>query len=240
MTNDQQTIQLIFCVILSLCGYFCLLRTFAAKTMPHLSTVHTAGLLLVLYVVAMGFFSLIVSSYAGTAMLFPALAALTICVFVAATASTMGGRWRDVSVLPALLLVAYFVILTSATLLSRENGSSAVILLQFDALKQYAQYGNPAVLSHLLLNVVMFVPLGLLLPLALPFSPTKLLDVLSSALLLTTIIEGGQFLWRLGQVDIEDLAANIAGAVIGYALYTLLSHWQKQRTDKSRHHQGGS
>ena len=240
MTNDQQTIQLIFCVILSLCGYFCLLRTFAAKTMPHLSTVLTAGLLLVLYVVAMGFFSLIVSSYAGTAMLFPALAALTICVFVAATASTMGGRRRDVSVLPVMLLVAYFVILTSATLLSRENGSSAVILLQFDALKQYAQYGNPAVLSHLLLNVVMFVPLGLLLPLALPFSPTKLLDVLSSALLLTTIIEGGQFLWQLGQVDIEDLAANIAGAVIGYALYTLLSHWQKQRTDKSRHHQGGS
>ena len=241
MTNDQQTIQIIFCVILSLCGYFCVLRTFAAKTMPHLSTVHTAGMLLVLYAVVMVAFCLIVSSYAGTAMLFPALAALTICVFVAATASTIGGRWHDVSVLPALLLLVYLVILTSATLLSRENVSSVIILLQFDALKQYVQHGDHATLSHLLLNIMMFVPLGLLLPLALPFSPTKLLDVLSSGLLLTTIIEGGQLLWQLGQVDVEDLAANIAGAVIGYALYILLSHGQKQRTDKSRHrHQGGS
>ena len=139
------------------------------------------------------------------------------------------------------MLLVYLVILTSATLLSRENVSSVIILLQFDALKQYVQHGDHATLSHLLLNIMMFVPLGLLLPLALPFSPTKLLDVLSSGLLLTTIIEGGQLLWQLGQVDVEDLAANIAGAVIGYALYILLSHWQKQRTDESRHrHQGGS
>lgn len=240
MTNDQQTIQIIFCVILSLCGYFFLLRAFAAKTMPHLSTIHTAIVLLVLYMIAMGAFSLIVSSYAGTAMLFPALAALTICVFVAATASTMEGRWQDVSVLPALLLLGYLGILASATLFSRENGSSVVILLEFDALKQYTQYGDHAALSHLLLNVVMFMPLGILLPLAFPFSPTKLLDVLSTGLLLTTIVEGGQFLWQLGQVDVEDLAANIAGASIGYALYVMLTRWQNQRADDNRQPQGGS
>lgn len=239
MTNDQQTIQIIFCVILSLCGYFCLLRAFAAKTIHHIAF-HTAGVLLMLYVVAMVAFSLIVSSYAGKAMLFPALAALTICVFVAATASAMKGRWRDVSVLPALLLLVYLVVMASVTLLSRENGSSVVILLQFDALKQYAKYGDHAALSHLLLNVIMFVPLGILLPLAFPFSPTKLLDVLSTGLLLTTFIEGGQLLWQLGQVDVEDLAANIAGAVIGYAFYVMLTRWQNQRADDNRQPQGGS
>ena len=167
-------------------------------------------------------------------MLFPALAALTICVFAATAASNIGGRWRDVSVLPALLLLCYLGLLASVTLFSRENSSAAVILLQFDALVQYLKYGNSAALMHLLLNIVMFIPLGVLLPLTFPFSPAKLLDVLSTALLLTAMIEGGQFLWQLGQVDVEDLAANTAGAALGYALYLLLIRWQTQRLTRTQ------
>lgn len=221
MMNEQLTIQLILCAVLGLCGYLCLLRFAAART--GAPTLRAAGILLALYAVIMGAFILIVNCYAGAAMLLPAFAALTVCVFAASAASCFQGRWRDVSVLPALLLLCYLAALASVTLLSRENSNSAVILLRFDALEQTRYWRSFAPMRHLLLNIVMFMPLGVLLPLAFPFSPTKLLDVLSTALLLTAMIEAGQLIWQLGQVDVEDLAANAAGALAGFAVYALIA-----------------
>lgn len=72
------------------------------------------------------------------------------------------------------------------------------------------------------LNVIMFVPLGLLLPLLWPRTDS-VRRLAAWALALSCVIEGTQFvLWvTLGNVrtvDVNDLIANIAGAVLGLLL----------------------
>jgi glycopeptide antibiotics resistance protein len=46
--------------------------------------------------------------------------------------------------------------------------------------------------------------------------------VLPLGMLLTTIIETTQLLMRNGQCDLEDLAANTVGALLGLLLYKLI------------------
>lgn len=230
--NDQHIIQLILCAVFGLCGYLCLYRATAARREPRSPGFRASGVLLALYAVLTGAFCLIVSANVGIVMLLPALAILTAFIFAASAASCTQGRWRDVSVLPALLLLCYLAAMAFVTLFSRENRSEAVILLHFDAFDSLRRTGSLASVKHLILNVIMFVPLGVLLPMTFPFSQTKGADVLSTALFLTAIIESGQFFGQLGQVDVEDLAANAIGAIIGFAAYLLFARWKSNSRQK--------
>lgn len=72
-------------------------------------------------------------------------------------------------------------------------------------------------------NILMFIPLGFLLPKVFPK-----LGRLWKTLLVTTVIivavEVLQLLTLLGICDIDDLILNVIGAAVGYGLYRLFSH----------------
>lgn len=74
---------------------------------------------------------------------------------------------------------------------------------------------GPASALDAVLNVIVFVPLGLLLAL----SGMRLRNVLALALALTLFIETTQYLTDLGRTaDINDVITNTAGACLGWAV----------------------
>lgn len=67
-----------------------------------------------------------------------------------------------------------------------------------------------------LLNVLLFIPLGLIVPLLSENWP-KALSVAATAILASLVIEVSQLL-NSRVTDVDDLCMNIAGALVGYAI----------------------
>ena len=84
--------------------------------------------------------------------------------------------------------------------------------------------GYLGAMSGAVLNCVMFVPLGFLLP---TLKKRGIVKVFCLSLLASLLIEGVQFLYCWGaaanrrSVDVTDVIMNTAGGVIGYVLFRL-------------------
>lgn len=76
------------------------------------------------------------------------------------------------------------------------------------------------------LNVILFIPLGLFLPL-LYEEYHRLHRVALTGLLLSLLIESAQ-MFGMGITDINDLITNTAGACLGYGLFAMLSKCVKR------------
>lgn len=74
---------------------------------------------------------------------------------------------------------------------------------------------------NLLGNIVLFVPLGVFLPLLFR-SMEKLQKWLPALLVILLSIEAVQLLTRRGSFDIDDLILNTFGAVIGFGIYVVM------------------
>lgn len=89
--------------------------------------------------------------------------------------------------------------------------------LPFRTVLQYLA-GDPTpgiALQNLAGNVVLFIPLGVLLPAVLP-GCNRLRAVTAASLLLSVSIEMFQLLSGAGQFDVDDLLLNVGGAVAGW------------------------
>ncbi len=76
-------------------------------------------------------------------------------------------------------------------------------------------------LINLLGNVIMFIPLGFLLPWV--FRKLQgLLRVLLATALIITAVELIQLFTLVGSCDIDDLILNLLGAALGYGLHRML------------------
>lgn len=76
-------------------------------------------------------------------------------------------------------------------------------------------------LDELVLNIILFVPLGVLLPLLYKKFKNPLKTLLAG-LALSLTVEAVQ-LFGLGATDIHDVAMNSAGAAVGYLIFRVLS-----------------
>ena len=81
--------------------------------------------------------------------------------------------------------------------------------------------GGSMLTSQFMLNIVMFLPLGLLLPFVFPKRVNRVYTVALIALCVTLVIEILQYF--LGRAaDIDDVIANTLGGIAGFAVYVLL------------------
>lgn len=127
-----------------------------------------------------------------------------------------------------VLFGVYFLLVAYVTLFMRVGSVDASILTTpFDDIREAFIRKNPAILRHFLLNVAMFVPFGYLVPATNPRYLRKWSFAMMGGLIVSTVIEGCQMLFCLGQSDVDDIIANTLGAVIGYALVRFV--WQFQR-----------
>lgn len=81
--------------------------------------------------------------------------------------------------------------------------------------------GYPLGFAHIILNVCMFVPFGLILPI-ISKRCDSFLKVLGISFAFTLLIEIAQMILPMGRsFDIDDLICNTLGGAIGYCIYVL-------------------
>ena len=75
-------------------------------------------------------------------------------------------------------------------------------------------------------NIILFVPFGILLPLAFKIEKKTILF----GCLVSCFIEAMQFAFAMGAADVDDIILNTLGAVIGYLFYIIAKHIFKKQT----------
>lgn len=96
-------------------------------------------------------------------------------------------------------------------------------LLPFQTIRLFLRLLNHPVFRkdaviNLFGNIIMFIPLGFLLPKIFP-RLNKFHKVLLTAGIIITVVELTQLLTLLGSCDTDDLILNVLGATIGYGFY---------------------
>lgn len=121
-----------------------------------------------------------------------------------------------------LLGFSIFIILTMTILIGGINFNPQYNLINFVPFKfliETYDMGYKAMISQVVANIIMFVPVGLLLPIVLKKCRVLKYTCLYS-LLFTFSIEFVQYF--IGRsCDIDDIIMNLIGSVLGYGIYKL-------------------
>ena len=109
-----------------------------------------------------------------------------------------------------------------------EQVAAQLNLVPFRTLRLFADLLDSGVRSHIRMavinlggNVIMFIPLGFLLPRVFP-KLTSLPRVLLSTAGIIAAVELLQLFTLVGSCDIDDLILNVLGAALGYWFHKLL------------------
>lgn len=164
--------------------------------------------------------------YLFRSALFPAALAIMTCTVLLAISYQMFRRkYKGAKKYPwgravlSLLLVGYLSILIFVTLFRTTEGRFASPI-NFHLFRAFWEAWNAFTLQRWLnplLNVAVFVPLGILLPLM--FKPfRRWYVVLLVGLGSSFLIEAAQFQMARGTADVDDLFANTLGTMLGYCL----------------------
>ena len=127
----------------------------------------------------------------------------------------------------AILLSLYIVVLLYFTVVGRYSHEEYEYKINFfTSYRWFFQYNGEQVLRQLLINFVMLMPVGFLLPVVIK-AKHKYLITMALSLLLTVFIETMQLITKCGSFEIDDIINNFIGAVIGMLIYALCSKFKK-------------
>ena len=108
---------------------------------------------------------------------------------------------------PRPLLAAYILFILMETVLGRESGVGRVELVPLWS------YSHPELRMEIVLNYILFIPLGCLLYLC--FGKKWGLKVFLIGFLLSVSIEIVQLVFRIGLFEFDDMIGNTIGCLIG-------------------------
>lgn len=130
----------------------------------------------------------------------------------------------------AILLLCYLGGLAAVTLMNRmESGMGMGIQLRpFLAFWEAWNAFTLQVWLNPLLNIAMFLPLGVLLPLSVKRFQ-RWYWMLAVGAGISLVIEGLQHFLSRGQADVDDLICNTLGAMLGYCLVMLFLSLKRKR-----------
>ena len=145
----------------------------------------------------------------------------------------MKGKMKAIKYFAAAVYAAFMLILLfgrpsaySPSLSYWEQLGHSVNLVPFSTVSEYLTYlfdGGDMVRQAIINlggNVIMFIPLGVFLPL-LWEKPRRFLPHLLATAAIITSVELIQLLTLRGTLDIDDLILNIVGSAVGYIAYIL-------------------
>lgn len=126
----------------------------------------------------------------------------------------------------AVLLVTYVFLVFSSTVFSRSyTGVHSYRLLPFWSYREIFHYGRMDLLVENLLNIVLLMPAGFLLPVL--NRKFKLKHIILAASVMSYTIELSQLIFCKGLFELfDDPFHNILGAVIGYGMYMGVKNWK--------------
>lgn len=114
--------------------------------------------------------------------------------------------------------ICYFAVVFGAVFLNRVAVYKEVNLHLLSSYLEAYHNMSPSLIRNIILNILMFVPLGVFLPLY-TSKLDKIYKVISIGFLITLIIEIVQYTTGFGIFEIADLLNNTTGVLIGYGLY---------------------
>lgn len=135
------------------------------------------------------------------------------------------------------LFIVYICALLYFTILCRSQRGERVILNGlFDTVRNSLSFEgglhvtDRITFNAMLLNILLFVPMGYILP---NFGGIfkKAYLMIPMGLLLSLVIETIQYFTRLGVFDVDDLMFNTLGTALGYLLYLLMMRLAKMREE---------
>lgn len=133
-----------------------------------------------------------------------------------------------------VLISGYLIMVMGVTFLNRGSGIYGGI--NFNLLSSYKEAWNNfdvRTWQYLIFNIIMFVPLGILLPIA-HVKFQKIGITLSTGIMLTLLIELLQFVTASGIFDIADIFNNLLGTLLGYSIVMTIININKRQKHKYR------
>ena len=177
----------------------------------------------IMYILVCGFTGMLYF-YSGRAMIF-----VYIMLGLVAAALTSGFlitclRDRDnMKKEPVAIFLVYFAIVLYLTEFMRIGTvTTSIVTTPFEGIGFIGGNGDAATLYHMGLNVLMFLPFGYLIPAMNPRHLHGWYYSLLGGLVSSTIIEGVQMVFHLGQANVNDIIANTFGAVLGYVMFSFV------------------
>ena len=135
---------------------------------------------------------------------------LGIVMFIVFKGVRTGFRWSSV-----LLLIEYIFLLFCSTVIFRPTGEAR----QYD-FHPFWSYNSPELLVENIMNVVVFIPVGMLLCVA--FKQMTWWKALLIGCCISISIEALQFWFMKGFSELDDVMHNTVGCLIGFGFYSLI------------------
>lgn len=229
MTNSQDILQLIMIGILLLCGYIFLFQLVARKTENKANVPIIAVILLFIYLLVAIPLVLIIGRMGSTAMMLQSLLILFACLALFAAFIGMVKNFRELNKGMLALFITYVLAVGYITIFSRgETNDTSIFLFRMDVIQEAIRTRSFEPLQHILLNIAMFIPLGLLFCAIYPEKTMKFGYAAALGMICTTIIETTQMLLKLGQADLMDILTNVLGAIIGYLIFRIIHRFRRE------------
>ena len=125
-----------------------------------------------------------------------------------------------------LCLLVVLLMIFGTTVFTRTSGPDAMWRLRPFWSWRRALAGDREMLTEILLNIALLLPVGVLLPLTLR-RPLNWWQGLLIGLLISSAIELGQLLWRRGVFELDDILHNSLGCLLGCAISSwCLRRWR--------------
>ena len=135
---------------------------------------------------------------------------LGVVLFIAFKGVRTGFRWSSV-----LLLIEYVFLVFCSTVIFRPTGETR----QYD-FHPFWSYDRPELLVENIMNVIVFIPIGLLLGCA--FKQTTWWKALLIGCSISITIEALQFWFMKGFSEVDDVMHNTMGCLVGFGFYSLI------------------
>lgn len=119
-----------------------------------------------------------------------------------------------------LLLIEYVLLIYCSTVFFRNTGKLQYDFMPFWSYRDYFNGVDKGLLAENIMNMVVFVPVGLLEGAA--FRSMSWKKVMVIGLCLSVGIEVMQFVFRKGFSEVDDVMHNTVGCLIGYGIYRMI------------------
>jgi glycopeptide antibiotics resistance protein len=137
---------------------------------------------------------------------------LGVVLFIAFKGVRTGFRWSSV-----LLLIEYIFLLFCSTVIFRPTGETR----QYD-FHPFWSYDRPELLVENIMNVIVFIPVGILLGIA--FKQMTWWKALLIGCSISITIEALQFWFMKGFSEVDDVMHNTVGCLIGFLIVSGFHH----------------
>lgn len=227
---SQELIEIVLIGLLLLCGYIYLFQIVARRSVNKSALPLIAVVLLFVYAAVTVPLMYLISQLGSMEYILIMMLILLACIVLFAAGYSLVHNFSKVNKHFLIFFVLYVAIVGYVTIFGRSEGSNDTsIMMSFDTIREAVEARSLEPLNHLLLNVVLFIPLGFLFPFIESEGLNKLSYSLFMGLMASTAIESIQLIFRLGQCDVEDILANTVGAFLGALAFRLLRRIRMSR-----------